>query len=347
MTMAIRSTRVSLSRTRRLFVLCLAVVLSLGPGVTASAAGSVISAYNFEGVNTMAFNPVYTDAEGGQLALLGGSPYTPTINKQAAVGGAQSMCVGVGVAGQHDTHSDRGEVQILGHGGSNVKVGNEYWYTFNVRPAPTLRPNPIDPSRGTRVTDVVFQIHNTTTPALDGPPMTLGTDGVKWAFGVRGSSDPANGYNPDRESIPLGPVHLGQWTNFVLDVKFNTDGTGWLRIWENGTLMFNKKVSNTYPDTSSTSHGAFTKFGVYSWWLLYPAFQQDALNQGNTSRDYCHDQIRVADNTGSCPSLVPVGIHCDPVPATFGYEWNGTAPINPGPPDTHATTDIVNDLSAY
>jgi hypothetical protein len=337
MTMVIRPTRVSLSRTRRSFALCLAVALSLGLGVSASAAGSVISADNFEGIDTMRFDPVYTDAEGGQLALLGGSPYTPTINKQAAVDGAQSMCVSVGVAGQHDTHSDRGEVQVLGRGGSNVKVGNEHWYTFNVRPAPDLKPNPIDPSRGTRVTDVVFQIHNTTTPALDGPPMTLWTDGLRWGFSVKGSRDPANGYNPDRENFPLGPVRLGQWTNFVLDVKFNTDGTGWLRVWENGTLMFNKQVSNTYPDASSTSHGAFTKFGVYSWWLLYPTLQQAALDQGVTSRDYCHDRVRVGDDTSSCQALAPSSVRCDAVPSTFGYEWNGSTPINPGPPDTHAT----------
>jgi hypothetical protein len=94
-------------------------------------------------------------------------------------------------------------------------------------------------------------------------------------------------------------------------------------------------VSNTYPDASSTSHGAFTKFGVYAWWLLYPAIQQAALAQGNTSRNYCHDRIRVADNTGSCPALAPATVHCDALPPTFGYEWNGSTPINPGPPDTH------------
>jgi hypothetical protein len=169
--------------------------------------------------------------------------------------------------------------------------------------------------------------------------MTLWTDGLKWGFTVRGSSDPANGYNPDRENISLGPARLGEWTNFVLDVKFATDGTGWLRIWENGTLMFNKQVSNTYPDASSTSHGAFTKFGVYAWWLLYPDLQQRALDEGNTSRAYCHDRIRVADAGGSCPILAPTGVPCDAVPPTFGYEWNGSTPINPGPPDTHVAPE--------
>jgi hypothetical protein len=54
------------------------------------------------------------------------------------------------------------------------------------------------------VTDVVFQLHNTTDPALDGPPMTLWTDGLKWGFSVRGSTDPATGYNADRESVSRG-----------------------------------------------------------------------------------------------------------------------------------------------
>src|SRR3954447_4269891 len=100
-----------LQRTRfcRLPIVSLAAVLmAMGLTGTAGAAGSVVSADNFEGVDSMAFDP-YTDAEGGQLHLLPGSPYTPTINKQAAVDGSQSMCVDVGVAGTHDTHSDRGE----------------------------------------------------------------------------------------------------------------------------------------------------------------------------------------------------------------------------------------------
>lgn len=332
-----RRTGAPSSRTQKRSAVALAAaLLVVGLTGTAAAAGSVVSAYNFEGVDSLAFDP-YTDAEGGQLHLLSGSPYTPTVNKQTAVDGSQSMCVDVGVTGDHDVHSDRGEVQILGRGGSNIKAGNEYWYSLNVRPDPQLKPNPVDPSRGSRVTDVVFQIHNTTDPALDGPPMTLWTDGLTWGFSVRGSANPATGYNDDRESIPLGPVHLGAWTNFVLDVKFSTDGTGWLRIWENGTLMFDKQVSNTYPDASSTSHGAFTKFGVYAWWLLYPTLQQAALAQGNTSRAYCHDRIRVADSTGSCPALAPTNVHCDAVPPTFGYEWNGSTPINPGPSDTHTT----------
>jgi hypothetical protein len=207
-----------------------------------------------------------------------------------------------------------------------------------VRPGPDLKPNPVDPDRGTRVTDVVFQLHNTTDPALSGPPMTLSSDGVAWSFQVRGSADAAKGYNSDSRSIPLGPVHLGRWTSFVLDVKFNTNGSGWLRIWENGTLMFNRQVSNTYPDAQSTSHGAFAKFGVYSWWLesRYASIQQAALADGNTSRDYCHDRVRVADQGSTCQQLVPSTVQCDALPPAFGYQWNGSTPINTGPKDTHA-----------
>jgi hypothetical protein len=35
--------------------------------------------------------------------------------------------------------------------------------------------------------------------------------------------------------------------------------------------------------------------------------------------------------------LAPTNVHCDAVPPTFGYEWNGSTPINPGPSDTHTT----------
>jgi hypothetical protein len=174
--MAIRRARTPLSGISKLSAVFLAVVLmSVGFTGAAGAAGSVVSAYNFEGIDRMTFDP-YTDAEGGQLHLLPRSPYLPTVSQQTAVDGSQSMCVNVGVPGEHDKDSDRGEVQILGTGGSNVKVGNEYWYSLNVRPDPDLKPNPVDPSRGSRVTDLVFQIHNTTSPALDGPPMTLWTD---------------------------------------------------------------------------------------------------------------------------------------------------------------------------
>jgi hypothetical protein len=334
--------RIQRAGIRGLSVFSCALVLVSTAVAGQAAAATVVSADNFEGIDTMTWEPIagsslkrYTDAEGGQLYLLPHSPYLPTINKRAAVDGSESMCVSVGVPGEHNSESDRGEVEIAGKGGESVKVGNEYWYSFNVRPDPGLKPNPVDPSRGTRITDVVFQIHNTTSPALSGPPMVLQTDGVNWSFNVHGSSDPAQGYNNDRESFPLGPVHLGAWTNFVLDVKFNTNGQGWLRVWENGTLMFNKQVSNTYPDANSTSHGAFAKFGVYAWWLLYPSFQQSALAEGNVSRDYCHDRVRVADASSSCQLIVPAGVQCDAIPSSFGYEWNGTTPIKPNPPDTH------------
>jgi hypothetical protein len=168
--------------------------------------------------------------------------------------------------------------------------------------------------------------------------MELRSTGRQWSFVVRGSSDPAEGFNQGQESFSLGPVRLGEWTNFVFDIMFNTDRTkGWLRIWENGTLMFNKQVANTNPDGSSTSNGSYAKFGAYSWWLTNATIQQAALAQGNTTRRYCHDRIQVADDTSSCPLVAPAAITCDAVPATFGYQWNGSTPIKSGPPDTHAT----------
>jgi hypothetical protein len=66
---------------KRSAVALAAALLVVGLTGTAAAAGSVVSAYNFEGVDSLAFDP-YTDAEGGQLHLLSGSPYTPTVNKQ-------------------------------------------------------------------------------------------------------------------------------------------------------------------------------------------------------------------------------------------------------------------------
>jgi hypothetical protein len=335
--------RRALPRIRKLSTIPLALLL-VGAAAATRADAATVNADSFEGINAMTWTPIegstlkqYTDAAGGKLYLLPNSPYLPTINKQAAADGSQSMCVSLGVAGEHDTQSDRGEVQIAGTGGSAVKVGSEFWYSLNIRPDPHLKPNPIDPGRGTRLTDVVFQLHNTQTPALDGPPLVLQTNGVTWNINVRGSRDPAAGYNNDGQSFALGPVHLGAWTNFILDVKFNTNGQGWLRVWENGTLMFNKQLSNTNPDASSTSHGAFAKFGVYAWWLQskYP-FKQLALDEGNTSRTFCHDRVRVGDAASSCQSLAPAGVQCDALPAAFGYQWNGSTPIKAGPPDTHA-----------
>jgi F5/8 type C domain len=37
----------------------------------------------------------------------------------------------------------------------------------------------------------------------------------------------------------------------------------------------------------------------------------------------------------SCQALAPAGVACDPLPATFGCEWDESAPIKEGPPDTH------------
>jgi hypothetical protein len=133
------------SSIRRFSTASLVGLMIAGLAQSPAAAATVVSADNFEGVDTMNWQPVegssmkrYTDNEGGKLLLLAGSPYLPAISKQTAVDGGQSMCVSLGVAGSHDAHSDRSEVEIDSNkGGWDIPVGRSTGTRSTCAPART------------------------------------------------------------------------------------------------------------------------------------------------------------------------------------------------------------------
>lgn len=67
------------------------------------------------------------------------------------------------------------------------------------------------------------------------------------------------GDGTDEPELPIGPVHRGEWTDYVLHVKFSTDhDTGFVEAWENGE----RTVPRT-PRTTMTTGENDLKMGIY------------------------------------------------------------------------------------
>jgi hypothetical protein len=113
-----------------------------------------------------------------------------------------------------------------------------------------------------------------------------------------------------------GTCRLGEWTDWVVHVKWSADANGLLEVWKNGTLVapFNPQHGrNTF--SNDTLH--YIKIGIHKW--IWNAHAADNLTpqthcgqpQPDTSvqhrRVMYHDELRITGATGSRAAVAPPG----------------------------------------
>jgi hypothetical protein len=119
------------------------------------------------------------------------------------------------------------------------------------------------------------------------------------------------------------PYKLGQWNDFVLNVKFSgaqsaNDTNGFIKVWVNGQLVVNQTGQNYFGEQTK---GPYFKFGLYM-----PRWKFPAEWSGPSSRLLYHDELRVGDASSSYAEVSPGSV---PVPVPDSGSSNVAAPPSP------------------
>lgn len=99
-----------------------------------------------------------------------------------------------------------------------------------------------------------------------------------------------------RETLPLGDYNPGEWTDFVVHVKWSHTADGSLKVWQNGKLVVNKSGPNTYNDPT----GPYLKIGLYK-----PSWKSNPKESQTTKRIIYFDEVRIGDATASYQDVKP------------------------------------------
>ena len=188
--------------------------------------------------------------------------------------------------------TDEGDIGGVGNYRAEVKTttpmekGQQYWVGFSVKP------NQISNTR-----TILFQFHQKPDPGQEwgSPPYYLYIENGKFLlrqFVIYDLQD-------------LGEVESDQWTDFVINVKWSTNGQddGCMKVWRDGELVFTMNGANTYDENVRGQKGPHIKFGAYtgkqpSRTVVY--FDQFKFADSNAS--YTEVSPSNEDNTVEIPS---------------------------------------------
>lgn len=98
------------------------------------------------------------------------------------------------------------------------------------------------------------------------------------------------------------PYNLGQWTDFVMNVKFSgaespDDTNGFFKVWVNGQMVLDYTGQNYFGEQTQ---GPYFKFGLYnSAWKYVDTWT------GPSSRLLYHDELRIGDANSSFSEVAP------------------------------------------
>ena len=144
---------------------------------------------------------------------------------------------------------------------------SERWYGFSTYLPESFRNDPVPES--------IFQWHNVPnfssgeTWALatrDGgvrqTPLHVQTVNGRYVLVHSLSTVPDDYRSPVKvKKYDLGPYRTGEWTDWVLHMKFTYQNDGIIEVWKNGEKVLTINGQTYYNDES----GPYLKFGLYKW----------------------------------------------------------------------------------
>ncbi|MCB9091447.1 MAG: heparin lyase I family protein [Halobacteriovoraceae bacterium] len=98
-------------------------------------------------------------------------------------------------------------------------------------------------------------------------------------------------------------INRGSWSDIVLRVVWQNNGTGLFQLWQNGSLKVQKFSTDTsYKDSQA---GSRIKFGMYYWRWKEKSIVQESFNMGITEREIFFDEMRIYQGSNGYDRVVP------------------------------------------
>ena len=181
------------------------------------------------------------------------------------------------------------------------EIGKEYWYGFSIfLPKDYVIDNQ---------TEIIAQFHG--TPDV----------GEGWFLPNLGLHIVENHYEINRywdskhiskwkeidgsDSYSFGNIanDKGRWTDWVFNVNwsYKKDGDGFMKIWKDGVLIFDKKG----PNCSNDDLGPFLRFGIYKWDWKH---SEEEKPSNTTNRVIYHDEYRIGNANAKYEEVAPGGL---------------------------------------
>ncbi|HEX2199029.1 MAG TPA: heparin lyase I family protein, partial [Burkholderiales bacterium] len=132
---------------------------------------------------------------------------------------------------------------------------------------------------------IAMQLHSSGSPTSLSPAVKIVSKGGRtFLVEARGSTASTPSHSTSRSVYsPELPIKFNQWVDFVLKVKLNTSGKGFVQAWVDGTQVFNYTGTVGYNGTRP-----YMKFGYYN-----------ATDFKTPRKVLLRSPVVVADSTGS------------------------------------------------
>lgn len=160
----------------------------------------------------------------------------------------------------------RSEITVNQSQFNSLEMGQRHWFSFAIYLPDDYKPDTAE--------DVLWQMHG--RPDIDSgelyrnPPLAIRTKDNAWVISYIKDSryitykagDTAKNYEESGQKV-AGNFETGKWTTFVIDTLWDYRSHGYVKIWKDGEIIFEKTNGIGYNDTK----GPYVKMGIYkrSW----------------------------------------------------------------------------------
>lgn len=197
--------------------------------------------------------------------------------------------------GQPDVSgSKRAELTHMDSGGPNT-THTECWFGWSLYLPADWTIDPQSP-------EIVTQWHELPDVELGetwrSPPVALTTQGDRYYFNILWDARRVTpGNSPQgRARLEAGRIAPGQWTDWVLHIKWSYGADGLLEVWKDGVKVIEHRGPNGYNDRRPT----YFKIGVYKWeWKEHPE------RSVATRREIVVDEVRMGDKASNYEEVAP------------------------------------------
>lgn len=209
-----------------------------------------------------------------------------------------------------------GDFKYVGHRSefavAPVPSGGVYWYSWSVY-VPSGVDEPWD--------EILGQAHGADnvigSPVLAINRMLFGNT-MDWALGQVGGT-------PTAVEFTRFKFEPDVWVDWVIQVKWARDNTGFYNVWRNGVLVASDSGFPT--DYTAASTWPYFKFGNYKW-----TWKTSTYTGSFPTRVQYYDEVKIGDASETYASMVPrskvapTDVTANGGNALVALNWTGSAP---------------------